>query len=180
MAFKHGVYTSEIPTAILPARSVDSNAVFVVGTAAVDRLDAGKPRYVNQLRMYLSYAEYVEEMGWDDDHFNRYSLQELIYSHFALYRGAPVIVCNVFDPDVHKTSVSGESVVFSGDTAKLKHGSVSTLELTSAELTQYVEGTDYSLNAVTGELTLLAGGNISENATLAAKYDYADVGLVDS
>ena len=65
MAFKHGVYTSEIPTAILPARSVDSNAVFVVGTAAVHRLDPGKPRYVNQLRLYLSYADYVEEMGWD-------------------------------------------------------------------------------------------------------------------
>ena len=39
MAFRHGVYTSELPTSILPARSVDSNVVFAVGTAAVDRLD---------------------------------------------------------------------------------------------------------------------------------------------
>ena len=37
MAFRHGVYTSELPTSILPARSVDSNVVFAVGTAAVDR-----------------------------------------------------------------------------------------------------------------------------------------------
>lgn len=180
MAFKHGVYTSEIPTAILPARSVDSNAVFVVGTAAVHRLDPGKPRYVNQLRMYLSYADYVEEMGWDDEGFNRYSLQELIYSHFALYRGAPVIVCNVFDPEVHKTSVSGESVTFSGDVATLQHGGVARLELTSMEGTTYVEGTDYSLNVATGGLTRLADGSISESATLTARYDYADVSLVDS
>ena len=41
MAFRHGVYTSELPTSILPARSVDSNVVFAVGTAAVDRLEAG-------------------------------------------------------------------------------------------------------------------------------------------
>ena len=27
-------------------------------------------------------------MGWDADHFSDYSLQELIYSHFAIYRGS--------------------------------------------------------------------------------------------
>lgn len=53
MAFRHGVYTSELPTSILPARSVDSNVVFAVGTAAVDRLAADKPRYVNRLRHVL-------------------------------------------------------------------------------------------------------------------------------
>ena len=110
MAFRHGVYTSELPTSILPARSVDSNVVFAVGTAAVDRLETGKPRYVNRLRMYYSYDEFVSEMGWDEESFNKYSLQELAYSHFVLYRGAPLVVCNVFDPAVHKTSVSSEAV----------------------------------------------------------------------
>lgn len=71
MAFRHGVYASELPTSILPARSVDSNVVFAVGTAAVDRLAAGKPRYVNRLRMYYSYDEFVSEMGWDEDKIGR-------------------------------------------------------------------------------------------------------------
>ena len=146
MAFRHGVYTSELPTSILPARSVDSNVVFAVGTAAVDRLEAGKPRYVNRLRMYYSYDEFVSEMGWDEENFNKYSLQELAYSHFALYRGAPLVVCNVFDPAVHKTSVSSEAVSFDAKgAASLKHGSVSRLVLKNAESsTTYVEGTDYT------------------------------------
>ena len=72
MAFRHGVYTSELPTSILPARSVASNVVFAVGTAAVDRLAADKPRYVNRLRMYYSYDEFVSEMGWDEENFNKY------------------------------------------------------------------------------------------------------------
>ena len=36
--YKHGVYTSEIPTSILPSRTVDSAVVFAVGTAAVHTL----------------------------------------------------------------------------------------------------------------------------------------------
>lgn len=137
MAFRHGVYTSELPTSILPARSVDSNVVFAVGTAAVDRLETGKPRYVNRMRMYYSYDEFVSEMGWDEENFNKYSLQELAYSHFALYRGAPLVVCNVFDPAVHKTSVSSEAVSFDAKgAASLKHGSVSKLVLKTRKAPQ--------------------------------------------
>ena len=182
MAFKHGVYTSELPTSILPARSVDSNVVFAVGTAAVDRLEVGKPRYVNRLRMYYSYDEFVSEMGWDEENFNKYSLQELAYSHFALYRGAPLVVCNVFDPAVHKTSVSNEAVVFDAKgAASLKHGGVSALVLKNAESsTNYVEGTDYTLNPITGELARIEGGSLPVEATVTAGYDYADVSLVDS
>ena len=182
MAFKHGVYTSELPTSILPARSVDSNVVFAVGTAAVDRLEAGKPRYVNRLRMYYSYDEFVSEMGWDEENFNKYSLQELAYSHFALYRGAPLVVCNVFDPAVHKTSVSSEAVSFDAKgAASLKHGSVSRLVLKNAESsTTYVEGTDYTLDPISGELSRIEGGSLPAEANVTAGYDYADVSLVDS
>ena len=182
MAFKHGVYTSELPTSILPARSVDSNVVFAVGTAAVDRLEAGKPRYVNRLRMYYSYDEFVSEMGWDEENFNKYSLQELAYSHFSLYRGAPLVVCNIFDPAVHKTSVSGEAVSFDAKgAAALKHGGVSSLVLKNTEsTTTYVEDTDYVLNPITGELTRIDGGSLPAEANVTAGYDYADVSLVDS
>ncbi len=182
MAFKHGVYTSELPTSLLPARNVDSNVVFAVGTAAVDLLDPGKPRFVNELRMYNSYDEYVQEMGWDEKNFNKYTLQEIVYSHFSLYRGAPLVVCNVFDPSVHKTNVNAESVSFdSNGTAQLEHGSVMSLVLKNSESsTTYIENTDYELNPVTGELTRLEGGSLPEQATATATYDYADVSLVES
>lgn len=129
--FKHGVYTSEVPTALLPSVTVDSNVVFAVGTAAVDKLAEGTTKYINKPRMYYSYDEFVTEMGWDSDNFGKYTLQELIHSHFALYRGAPVVAVNVFDPKKHKTSVGTENVTFIGSEADLAHGSVMNLRLTS-------------------------------------------------
>lgn len=132
--------------------------------------------------MYYSYDEFVSEMGWDEENFNKYSLQELAYSHFALYRGAPLVVCNVFDPAVHKTSVSSEAVSFDAKgAASLKHGSVSRLVLKNAESsTTYVEGTDYTLDPISGELSRIEGGSLPAEANVTAGYDYADVSLVDS
>ena len=96
--YRHGVYQSEKPAQLLPARTVDSNVVFAVGLAAVHTLAADKPVYVNVPRLFYSYDEFVQEMGWDDDNFSAFTLQELVYSHFSLYRAAPLVVVNVFDP----------------------------------------------------------------------------------
>ena len=128
MAFKHGVYTSEVATSILPARSVDSNVVFAVGTAAVDTLEDGATIYVNEPRQYNSYDEYVKEMGWDDDKWDKYSLQELVYSHFALYRGAPLVVVNVYDPKTHTSpdDVTSKDIIGGVDA---KTGKLTGLEL---------------------------------------------------
>ena len=86
--YRHGIYTSEKATSILPARTVDSAVVFAVGTAPVHLLAEGTPRPVNVPQLFYSYDDFVKSMGWDTEHFSDYSLQELIYSHFALYRGA--------------------------------------------------------------------------------------------
>ena len=82
--YRHGIYTSEQATSILPARTVDSAVVFAVGTAAVHTLAEDKARPVNVPQLFYSYDEAVQAMGWDADHFGDYSLQELIYSHFAI------------------------------------------------------------------------------------------------
>lgn len=63
--------------------------------------------------MYYSYDEFVSEMGWDEENFNKYSLQELAYSHFALYRGAPAGgVQRLRSRPSTKPSVSSEAVSF--------------------------------------------------------------------
>ena len=158
--YRHGIYTSEQATSILPARTVDSAVIFAVGTAAVHTLAEDKARPVNVPQLFYSYDEAVQAMGWDADHFGDYSLQELIYSHFAIYRGAPVVCVNVFDPEKHKSEVADESLIFGTsaldkDTARLAHGGVSAVELKD-ELgeTIYEAGTDYSVDAVSGLLTL--------------------------
>lgn len=100
--YKHGVYTRELPTSIVPARTVMTNLPVVFGTAPVDTLDEDSPVYVNELRMYYTYAEFVAEMGWSDD-FDKYTLCEFVSSYCSLYNASPFIVCNVFDPAVHQT-----------------------------------------------------------------------------
>ena len=184
--YRHGIYTSEKATSILPARTVDSAVVFAVGTAPVHLLAEGTPRPVNVPQLFYSYDEFVQTMGWDADHFGDYSLQELIYSHFALYGGAPVVCVNVFDPERHASEVTDERLTFSTsaldrDTARLAHGGVRDLSLSdeSGE-TAYTAGTDYVADAVTGLLSRLPGGAIPEGGTVKAAYVHADVSKVTS
>ena len=184
--YRHGIYTSEQATSILPARTVDSAVVFAVGTAPVHLLPGGTPRPVNVPQLFYSYDEFVQAMGWDADHFGDYSLQELIYSHFALYGGAPVVCVNVFDPERHTTEVTDESLTFGTsaldrDTARLAHGGVSAVVVKNEDgETTYEAGTDYSVDAVSGLLTRLTGGSIPEGAAVTVSYVYADVSKVAS
>ena len=182
--FLHGVYTSEQPTSLLPARTVDSAVVFAVGTAPVHMVD--KPQ-VNVPRCYYSYDEFVTDMGWDQDHFNDYTLQELIYAHFALYRGAPVVVVNVFDPAKHASEVTDEAVTFSTDaltrdTAKLAHAGVRSVVVKDSEggATTYTEDTDYTVDPATGTLVRLEEGTILAGASVVVSYVHADVSKVTS
>lgn len=182
--YRHGIYTSEIPTSILPSRTVNCAVVFAVGTAAVHTAQ-GKA-YVNEPRLYNSYDEFVNEMGWDAEHFSDYTLQEVIYSHFALYRGAPVICVNVFDPTKHASEVADESLTFATsilekDTAKLAHAGASSLTLKNGEGdTTYAEGADYEVNLASGLISRLPSGDIPEGATVLASYAYADVSKVEA
>ena len=184
--FKHGVYTREEATQLVPGVTVDSNVVFAVGTAAVHKLSAGNRAYVNELRMYQSYSDYVQEMGWDEECFGDYSLQELVYSHFALYGATPIVVCNVFDPVKHKASVVEESLTFATvgtlkNMARLPRGGITSLVLKSADgNTTYSAETDYAADAATGLVTRLDTGTIPAGATAKASYSYADVSLVTS
>lgn len=177
--YRHGIYTSERPTGILPARTVDSAVVFAVGTAAVHTLGADAAPPVNVPRLYYSYDDFVRDMGWDASHFGDYTLQELIYSHFALYRGAPVVCVNVFDPTKHSTKVTGETLTFTqGGSARLARGGVRDLVLTGSSGAMHEEGKDYLLDSATGTVTRIEGGAIAADATVTAAYAWADVSKV--
>ncbi len=184
--YRHGVYTSEVPTSILPARTVVSAVVFAVGTAAVHTLGDGKKAPVNEPLLFYSYDEAVQALGWDAENFNDYTLQQLIYSHFALYRGAPIICVNVFDPQKHVSEVSDEAIFFStsmldADMAKLAHSCVRSVVLTSDDgMTTYQENVDYTLDPATGSLTRLPEGSIMEGGKVMAAYVHADVSRVTS
>ena len=100
--YKHGVYTSEVPTSLIPSRSVMTNLPFVVGTAPVDLLSEGKTRYINEPRLYYTLEEFVTEMGWSED-WEKYTLCEFVQAYTSLYTASPFVVVNVFDPERHQT-----------------------------------------------------------------------------
>ena len=102
MAYKHGVYTSEVPTSILPPVRTAAGLPVVFGTAPVNL--AKSAAKVNEPVLCYTYTEAVEAFGYSDD-WKNYTLCEFIYSHFALFNVAPVVLIKVHDADVPKETV---------------------------------------------------------------------------
>ena len=98
MAFRHGVFTQEVPTSLISPTQGESGLPVIVGTAPIHLAD---PSNVNKPQLCYSYAEAVELFGFSKD-FEKYTLCEFIYSQFALYGMSPCVLINVLDPSKHK------------------------------------------------------------------------------
>ncbi len=98
----HGVYNSEVPTSIVPPVKTEVSLPVVVGLAPVHTLATSVSRPVNEPRLIYTYAEFVETFGWSDD-LATYGLCEVAKVYLSLYKVAPVVFINVFDPATHKT-----------------------------------------------------------------------------
>ena len=59
MAYKHGVYVSEVPTSIIPPVRTTAGLPFVVGTAPINLTDKTN---VNRPVLCYSYQEAVEAL----------------------------------------------------------------------------------------------------------------------
>lgn len=180
--YQHGVTVLEQPTSILPPRRVSAALPVVVGTAPVHMLAGGAIGPVNAPGLYYTYAEAVLAMGSHSD-WDKYTLCEFIKSHFSLFAMAPVVLINVFDPAVHKSSVAEASQVFVGDELQLPNEGIlagTVLIKSSDGLTVYVLGTDYSVDLITGLVTRISTGAITAGATVLRSYDYGNPSLVDA
>lgn len=185
MAYRHGVYISEVPTSIIPPVRTTAGLPFVIGTAPINLAD---PANVNKPVLCYTYQEAVEAFGYSDDWAN-YTLCEFIYSHFALFNVSPVVLVNVLDPATHKTSKTDESYTFSATVQAVKLQNKGVLlntvvvKSTAAEPETYVLGTDYALGfdedgyAV---ITRLSSGGIGEASGIKVTYDYLDPSLVEA
>ncbi len=101
MAFRHGVYKSEVPTSIIAPAQGESGLPVVIGTAPVFMGDIS---CVNKPVLVHTYEEAVKIFGYSDD-WESWTLCEFMYSQFALYGQSPCVLINVFDP--HKHVVNG-------------------------------------------------------------------------
>ena len=107
MAYKHGIYTSEQATSLVPMTETDSGLIVCFGTAPVHL--ASTPAAVNTPLLCYTYKEAVAALGYSDD-YEHYTLCEMMKVHFALFNMAPIVFVNVLDKDKHKKEVTAKTV----------------------------------------------------------------------
>ncbi|MBQ9273292.1 MAG: phage tail sheath family protein [Succinivibrio sp.] len=157
--YRHGVYTSETATTLIPTVDVESAIPLVVGTAPVNQID--KPQ-INKPVLINSYSEAVEAFGFQDavagadgkKHF-AYTLSEFMKAHFTLYATVPVVIVNVLDPSKHRAAFDAEVDLTSGSATVEQSGIIaSTVKLTriipakdgaEAQTLTFEAGADYEL-----------------------------------
>ena len=181
MAYQHGVYTSEVPTSIVPAVNTTAGLPVIFGTAPVHL--ASEPAAANRPVLCYSYAEAVAALGYCKD-WKNYTLCEAIYSQFSLYNRAPVVFVNVLDPAKHKESVGDAEVTLTKNEGVLTDPvllSTLVVKSQSGESAALVRGTDYEAAYDSdGQLviTALEDGAAYNAGTLYASYDKIDPSAV--
>ncbi len=184
MAYKHGVYISEVPTSIVPPVNTSAGIPVVFGTAPINL--ATNPAPVNKPVLCYTYQEAVQQFGFTKN-WDKFTLCEFIYSQFALFAAAPVVLVNVLDSATHKATVSPKAVNMADGVAKIPEDGVLLNTLTVKLETSGVElikGTDY-VAAFDDEghvvITRLSTGTIPTNqASVHVGYNKLDPSLVDS
>lgn len=179
MAYKHGIYTEEIPTALVTMTETDAGLIVAVGTAP---LHLATDPQVNKPVLCYTYAEAVAAMGYSAD-WKNYTLCEVIKQHFAYYNMAPIVLINVLDPAKHKNHVADENVTITAKQIKLdKAIMLDTLKVSaSAAGPALVEDTDYIVAYADEKLviTVVDGGALDSAADAYITYDELTPATVD-
>ncbi len=108
MAYKHGVYTSEVATSMVTPITGTAGLQVIVGTAPVNMLK-DPAAAVNVPLLVSSYKEAVEAVGYLPD-FANYTLCECISANFSVVGIAPMVLINVLDPAKHKIEMEEKTV----------------------------------------------------------------------
>ena len=165
--FLHGVETIVIKDGPRPVKLVKSAVTGLIGTAPTGPVN---------VPTLVAADKDAAQFGSDLPGFTIASALDANFDQGRPTSGV-VIVVNVLNPAIHKSSVANESLTFGvNDRVKLAYPAVANLVLKSNDgATAYAAGTDYTLDAVTGTLVRVAGGGIAVGATVkAVSYDYAD------
>ena len=182
MAYRHGVYVSEVPTSVSPPVEASAGLPVVVGTAPIHLAETQE--YVNKPLLAYTYEEAVKALGYSAN-WKNYTLCEVIKSQFQLFGVGPVVFINVLDPARHKKSVTEETVNLDakGQATLQKDGVLlSTVKVKSSDgQTTYERDVDYTLafnDNGQAVVTRIPDGNIPAGATLSVDYEYLDASAV--
>lgn len=163
--FLHGVETTSLREGANSVTEVKSAIMAIIGTAPIHH--AASPAAVNVAKLVRSDRD-TAQFGQD---LAGYTLHRAIKA--AQDQGAGVIFAiNVFDPTKteHRTTVASASRNITDGKVQLPHGDlISATVLTSAD-GPCVEGEDYTIDRVTGLITVLEAGDLDGDATCKVGY----------
>lgn len=174
-SFLHGVEVIEVPNGPVPVTVVKSAVIGLVGTAptwavASPVVAAGlnTPTLVSSALDAAMFGPLVRG----------YTIPYALAAIQAQGAGQAIVV-NVFDPTRHYTAIAATAFSFNTQNViNLGHMGVSNVVVTSNPAgTTYVAGTDYTLDAVNGAITLVptgSGGHITAGASVLIAFRYAD------
>lgn len=157
MAFHHGTKTTRVAGGSVAVETVDGAIIGIVGTAPVGA--------VNELTVCQTKKDFAQFGVILNKGFTLPDAFDVL----ARYAAGKVYVVNVLDPAKHRTSVTDEVLTQDSNTLRAQTTQAGLLNLTLTADRELTDGTDYTVNMQTGEITLNA-----RYEELKATYDYAD------
>ena len=189
MAYRHGVYASEVPTSIIPPVQTDAGLPVIVGTAPIHLASSDEAMSnINKPQLIYSYDEAVSLFGFSRD-WKKYTLCEFIYSQFALFSVSPCVLINVLDPAQHKQKITDQEFAITDGEVNLGADVIISIGFEAADIieaaddesedtrTIYTENEDYSLgydsdgNAI---FTVIEGGALSGKSKVFVSFTKLD------
>ena len=174
-SFLHGVEVIEVPNGPVSVTVVKSAVIGLVGAAPVWAVTSPTVAASLNAPTLVSSALGAAAFG---PLVRGYSIPYALAAIQAQGAGQ-VIVVNVFDPTRHFTAIAATAFTFNAQGAiNLGHMGVSSVVVTSSPAgTTYAAGTDYTVDAVNGAITMVpsaSGGHISAGASVLIGFNYAD------
>lgn len=115
--YKHGIRVQENPTSLPSPVKGSAGLQVIFGTAPIN-LAKNPYNATNKLFIAYSFEEAQSYLGYSADYDN-YTLCQSMDASFRVFNVAPIILCNVLDPTVHKkvnpatdySVVSGQALI---------------------------------------------------------------------
>ena len=143
MAYLHGVRVQENPTSVATPVTIDGGVPVIFGTAPIN-LAADPEKATNKLFLCKSFAEAKAAVGYSQD-YAKYTLCQAMDAFFKAYGVGPIVVCNVLDPEKHKTEYSETLSVTNGQAVSKTEGVLLKGLTVKADAAAMTLDTDYTV-----------------------------------
>jgi hypothetical protein len=175
--YLHGAETIEITSGPKKVRGAKTAVIGIVGTAPVHLLAAGD-QTVNELIQSLSD---VADRRYAGPVLASYSLPRAL-QQIRDNGGGTVLLVNVFDPAEHKTDVAAADLDITAGQIQLTNPDITAVVVKAAggAGSALVEGTDYTVERLTGLITIITGGALDAATEANVGYSYGNPAAVDA